>query len=136
MCRGMMQLACGRRPTAHNDGMTTIRTSIATLVATLVLIATPIGVGADPGGVVEDDGRDALLIDGRPARLTTPEMLGGFGGMGKPIEVLAAACLSGRYAENAPAPATDPIARLALLDADGIDRALLYPSLGLQWEAE
>lgn len=84
----------------------------------------------------QPDGRDALLIDGRPARLTTPEMLGGFGGMGKSFEQLAAACLSGRYAENAPAPATDPAARLALLDADGIDRALLYPSLGLQWEGE
>jgi predicted TIM-barrel fold metal-dependent hydrolase len=83
-----------------------------------------------------DDGRDVLLIDGRPARLTTSEMLGGFGGMGKSFEELAAACLSGRYAENAPAPATDPTARLALLDSDGIDRALLYPSLGLQWEGE
>ena len=84
----------------------------------------------------QPDGRDALVIDGRPARLTTPEMLGGFGGMGKSFEALAAACLSGRYAENAPAAATDAAARLALLDADGIDTALLYPSLGLQWEAE
>ena len=82
------------------------------------------------------DGRDVLEIDGRPARLTTPEMLGGFGGMGKSLEELAAACLSGRYAENAPAAATDPAARLALLDRDGIAQALLYPSLGLQWEAE
>jgi len=86
--------------------------------------------------VRQPDGRDALMIDGRPARLTTPEMLGGFGGMGKSFEALAAACLSGRYAENAPAAATDPSARLALLDADGIATALLYPSLGLQWEAE
>src|SRR5437867_4858538 len=78
------------------------------------------------------DGRDVLEIDGRPARLTTPEMLGGFGGMGKSLEELAAACLSGRYAENAPAAATDPAARLALLDRDGIAHALLYPSLGLQ----
>ena len=82
------------------------------------------------------DGRDALEIDGRPARLTTPEMLGGLGGMGKSIADLAAACLAGRYAESAPAAATDPTARLALLDADGIAKALLYPSLGLQWEAE
>jgi predicted TIM-barrel fold metal-dependent hydrolase len=82
------------------------------------------------------DGRDALLIDGKPARLTTTEMLGGFGGMGKSFEALAAACLSGRYAENAPRPATDPTARVALLDHDGIACALLYPSLGLQWEAE
>jgi predicted TIM-barrel fold metal-dependent hydrolase len=84
----------------------------------------------------QPDGRDALVIDGRPARLTTSEMLGGFGGMGKSFDELAAACLSGRYAENAPAAATDPAARLALLDADGIGNAILYPSLGLQWEAE
>ena len=82
------------------------------------------------------DGRDALVIDGRPARLTTPEMLGGFGGMGKSLEELAAACVSGRYAEHIPAAARDPGARVALLDADGIDRAILYPSLGLQWEGE
>jgi predicted TIM-barrel fold metal-dependent hydrolase len=82
------------------------------------------------------DGRDALYIDGRPARLTTPEMLGGLGGMGKSLEELAAACLSGRYAEHAPAAATDARARLARLDTDGISKAILYPSLGLQWEAE
>jgi predicted TIM-barrel fold metal-dependent hydrolase len=83
-----------------------------------------------------DDGRDFLEIDGRPARLTTPEMLGGFGGMGKSFDDMAAACLSGRYAENAPRPATDPAARVELLDRDGIAAALLYPSLGLQWEGE
>ncbi|HJQ85432.1 MAG TPA: amidohydrolase family protein [Candidatus Binatia bacterium] len=82
------------------------------------------------------DGRDVLEIEGRPARLTTPEMLGGLGGMGKPLDELAAACLAGRYAESAPAAATDPSARLALLDRDGIATAVLYPSLGLQWEAE
>ena len=82
------------------------------------------------------DGRDVLEIDGRPARLTTSEMLGGFGGMGRPLEELAAACQSGRYAENAPTPATDPAARAALLERDGIAHAILYPSLGLQWEAE
>ncbi len=82
------------------------------------------------------DGRDVLEIDGRQAQLTTPEMLGGFGGMGKALDELATACVSGRYRENAPAPATDPAARLALLDRDGIEAALLYPSLGLQWEAE
>src|SRR5262245_3634140 len=80
----------------------------------------------------QPDGGDVLLIDGRRAALTTPSMLGGFGGMGRTIEELAAAALSGRYAENAPAPATDPGARVRLLDRDGIDQALLYPSLGLQ----
>src|SRR5262245_26258908 len=83
-----------------------------------------------------DDGRDYLEIDGRPARLTTPEMLGGFGGMGKSFEELAVAATSGRYVENAPSAAMDAAARLGLLDRDGITRAILYPSLGLQWEAE
>jgi predicted TIM-barrel fold metal-dependent hydrolase len=82
------------------------------------------------------DGRDVLEIDGRPARLTTPEMLGGLGGMGRTLDELATACLSGRYAEHAPPAATDPAARRALLDRDGITHGLLYPSLGLQWEAE
>ena len=82
------------------------------------------------------DGRDTLEIDGRPARLTTPEMLGGLGGMGRTLEELAAAALSGRYAENVPPAAVDPAARLALLDDEGLSHAVLYPTLGLQWEAE
>jgi predicted TIM-barrel fold metal-dependent hydrolase len=82
------------------------------------------------------DGRDVLLIDGRPARLTTAEMLGGLGGMGKSLDELAAAALSGRYAENAPAAAINSGARLVRLDREGITHAILYPSLGLQWEAE
>src|SRR5262249_49907808 len=48
------------------------------------------------------DGRDVLDIDGRPARLTTSEMLGGLGGMGRSLDELATAALSGRYAENVP----------------------------------
>lgn len=82
------------------------------------------------------DGRDQLVIDGRPARLTTPEMLGDFGGMGRDLAEQATAALSGRYAENAPAAAVDPAARLARLDGEGVERAILYPSLGLQWPAE
>jgi predicted TIM-barrel fold metal-dependent hydrolase len=82
------------------------------------------------------DGRDVLLVDGQPARMTTPEMLGGLGGMGKTLDELAAATLSGRYGENTPAAAADPAARLALLDREQISHAVLYPSLGLQWEAE
>src|ERR1051326_7923947 len=72
------------------------------------------------------DGRDLLEIEGRPAEMTTPEMLGGFGGMGKTLDEVAAACLSGRYVDNAPRPAVDPAARVGLLDRDGIARALLY----------
>src|SRR5262249_26340300 len=83
-----------------------------------------------------DDGRDRLEIDGHPARLTTPEMLGGLGGMGRSLEELAAATLSGRYAEHAPAAAVDPGARLAPLDREELTHPVVYPTLGLQWEAE
>jgi len=83
-----------------------------------------------------DDGRDVLLVDGKPARLTTSEMLGDFGGMGRSLEDQATAALSGRYADNAPAAATDPKARVAQLDREGVHATVLYPSLGLQWVAE
>ncbi len=82
------------------------------------------------------DGRDHLFVDCREARLTTPEMLGGLGGMGKTLQELAVASISGRYFENAPAAAVDAKARLERLDAEGLSHAILYPSIGLQWEAE
>lgn len=43
-----------------------------------------------------EDGRDVLWIDDRPARLTTPEMLGGIGCMGRDLSALADAATSGR----------------------------------------
>lgn len=83
-----------------------------------------------------DAGHDVLLVDGKPAKLTTPEMLGDFGGMGRTLDEQANAALSGRYADNAPAAATDPRARIAQLDREGVAATVLYPSLGLQWPAE
>lgn len=83
-----------------------------------------------------DDGRDYLEVEGRPAKLTTPEMLGGIGGMGMSLEQLAEAATSGRYLAYAPPEAYDPQARLRLLDSQGVTHAILYPTLGLQWEAE
>src|SRR5262249_61621322 len=65
------------------------------------------------------DGRDVLEIDGRPARLTTPEMLGGLGAMGRTLDELAAAALSGRHAGHAPPAATQPAAPPAPLDPTG-----------------
>ena len=83
-----------------------------------------------------DAGHDVLLVDGKPAELPTPETLGDFGGMGRTLDEQATAALSGRYAENAPAAATDPRARIAQLDREGVAATVLYPSLGLQWPAE
>jgi predicted TIM-barrel fold metal-dependent hydrolase len=81
-------------------------------------------------------GEDVLEIDGRPSRLTTTPMLSAIAGMGRTLDELAVAAVSGHYAENAPPAAMDPAARLALLERDGLSHAVLYPTLGLQWEAE
>lgn len=86
--------------------------------------------------VTGKDGRSLLLVGGRPAHLTTPEMLGGIGCMGEDLGVLAEAATSGRYLAAVPRAAFDPRQRLALLDEKGISHAILYPTLGLQWEAE
>src|SRR5258705_12749376 len=38
------------------------------------------------------------------------------------------------YAEGSPAGGYDPHARLAVMDAEGIDSVLLYPTIGICWE--
>jgi len=38
------------------------------------------------------------------------------------------------YADGAPAGGRDPAARLAVMDREGIDRVLLYPTIGIAWE--
>ena len=40
------------------------------------------------------------------------------------------------YAESIPPGAVDPHERIKVMDADGIDIAFLYPSLGISWEQE
>jgi hypothetical protein len=40
------------------------------------------------------------------------------------------------YVNQAPFGSMDPKERLALLDQEGLDKALICPTLGLSWEAE
>lgn len=40
------------------------------------------------------------------------------------------------YVNQAPFGSKDPKERLALIDQDGLDKALIYPTLGLAWETE
>src|SRR5262249_36030479 len=58
------------------------------------------------------------------------------GGGGGSRGGLPAARPAGRSADHAPAAAVDPAARLAQLDREQLTHAVLYPTLGLQWEAE
>jgi predicted TIM-barrel fold metal-dependent hydrolase len=104
---------------------------------------------------VGDDGYEYLEIDGKRAKLTRPGALGMMGGMGKGIETARTlreqvargdvrpeevrALRPGpelTYVKGAAFGTMDMKERVQLLDREGMAKALLYPTLGLLWEAE
>ncbi|TDJ65532.1 MAG: amidohydrolase [Proteobacteria bacterium] len=82
---------------------------------------------------VDDDGFEYLEIDRRPSKRTNKGYLGTLGAMGsddmRPHP-------DRRYADNIPYGACDMNERLSLLDKENLDKALLYPTIGLLWECE
>jgi uncharacterized protein len=86
--------------------------------------------------VIGDDGLEALEIDGQMSRLSrrgSPSILGA---MGDPDLRAIQLDPDRTYLKEAPFGSMDPVERLALLDAEGIDAAILYTTVGLLWEAE
>jgi uncharacterized protein len=83
--------------------------------------------------IVQDEhGYEVLLIDGQPLK-TLRGQLGALGG----IEMDASRLLTRgqmTYAEGSPPGAYDPVARLSVMDNEGIDQVLLYPTIGICWE--
>jgi uncharacterized protein len=82
---------------------------------------------------VDDEGLEYLQIDGRPSQRTVKGVLGLMGAMG---DRDARPGPERRYMDNIPYGAGDPHERLALLDKEHLDAALLYPTIGLLWECE
>jgi predicted TIM-barrel fold metal-dependent hydrolase len=101
------------------------------------------------------DGYEYLEIDQKRAQLTTRGVLGSLGGMGHKIEEtkrLRDMVLRGEkipegafgieprpddtYLKGMAFGASDMKERLQLLDKEGMAKALLYPTIGLLWEAE
>jgi predicted TIM-barrel fold metal-dependent hydrolase len=80
----------------------------------------------------DGDGLEVLLVDGKPLEMLRG-ILGSLGGIGMPGEELLE---PGRYtyADGSPAGGHDAKARLAVMDEEQIDVALLYPTIGLCWE--
>lgn len=77
-------------------------------------------------------GNEVLLIDGKSLEAVHGR-LAALGG----VEMDPAALLeTGRYNYEVGCPpgSYDPAARLAVLDAEGIDTVLLYPTIGICWE--
>jgi predicted TIM-barrel fold metal-dependent hydrolase len=85
---------------------------------------------------IDADGFENLFIDNEPT-LMLKGRLGALGGIEAetPAEKLAFQIPGKRtYQDGAPQGGYDPHARLAVLDAEGIDKVLLYPTIGIAWE--
>ncbi len=83
---------------------------------------------------IERDANDEenLLIDGKPLEVVRGR-LAALGGIEMdPSDALT----TGKYAyeDGCPKGSFDPAARLEVMDAEGIDVALLYPTIGICWE--
>jgi len=104
---------------------------------------------------VGDDGFEHLLIDGRPSTIARPGQLSTLGGMGKRVDEareLRERALRGdvplaevrgirptpeqTYLGGAAFGTMDMKERIDLLKQEGMERAILYPTIGLLWEAE
>jgi predicted TIM-barrel fold metal-dependent hydrolase len=102
-----------------------------------------------------DDGYEYLEIDTKRAKLTRPGALGTMGGMGRDVDAarkLREQVARGEvrpedvralkpkpeqtYLKGAGFGTMDMKERLQLLDREGMAKALLYPTIGLLWEAE
>ena len=86
---------------------------------------------------VDDDGLEYLEINGKPSKRVRNGMPAGLGAMdlvgGIEFERPKTGC---DYVDNAPFGAMDPKERTERLDQEGIEKAILYPTLGVLWVAE
>ncbi|MGH7966713.1 MAG: amidohydrolase family protein [Candidatus Binatia bacterium] len=83
----------------------------------------------------DEEGYENLFIDNKPYQNPTIRgKMGVIGGIGMDRALLQK---KGKvtYAEGSPPGSYNPKARLTVMDEEGIDIALLYPTLGIFWEA-
>ncbi len=84
----------------------------------------------------DSDGLEYLEIGGAPSKMTRKGYPATLGRMGERELEAFTPSPDRTYMANAPYGAMDASERLALLDAEGLDAAVLYPTLGILWEAE
>lgn len=85
-----------------------------------------------------EDGLEYLEIDGRPSKLVRGGMPAGLGAMDRLAGIVheREPKTGLRYADEAPLGAMDARERLERLDLENLERAFLYPTLGVLWVAE
>jgi uncharacterized protein len=82
---------------------------------------------------IDKRGDEVLLIDGRPLEVMR-NGLAGLGGINlDPAEAIDRTT-NLRYEDGCPPGGYDPAARLEVMDDEGIDVAMLYPTIGICWE--
>jgi len=82
---------------------------------------------------VDDEGLEYLELDGRASERTNKGILGLLGAMGDPS---AKRGPERRYMDHIPFGGGDASERVRLLDLEHLEKAVLYPTLGLLWECE
>jgi len=83
---------------------------------------------------IDDRGYENLIIDNNPYQNSSMRgNLGAIGGIGMDRQKLLTRGMV-TYAEGSPPGGYDPQARLKVMDEEGIDMAILYPTLGIFWE--
>jgi len=82
------------------------------------------------------DGLEYLEIGGMPSKRTRKGYPATLGRMGQKDLEAFTPHPDKTYAANMPYGACNAEERLKLLDAEGLDAAVLYPTLGILWEAE
>jgi predicted TIM-barrel fold metal-dependent hydrolase len=88
-----------------------------------------IWIGHDPNG------SERLYIDGKPSRYFDAEILSRGRSMGSTFEEREARSKV-PYKDSIPFGGNDTKERLQLLDMEGLEKAIIYPTLSLEWEAE
>jgi uncharacterized protein len=85
---------------------------------------------------LDEKGNEELWYDGKASALSRRGFPATLGAMGAPDLVDMAKNPARTYLGEAPFGSMDPKERLAVLDAEHIDTAILYTTVGLLWEAE
>src|SRR5262252_7772804 len=84
----------------------------------------------------DENGLEYLEIGGKPSKRTRRGYPATLGRMGQKDLEAFAPHPDKTYAANMPFGACDAGERLKLLDAEGLEAAILYPTLGILWESE
>src|SRR5258708_4479744 len=83
----------------------------------------------------DKDGREYMEVKGVPSRVIRTELFGTLAQMGQMTRTSDASQVA-RYGEEVPLGACDAKDRVKRLDLEGLDAAIIYPSLAITWETD